>query len=110
MTSRSTWNLPAVAWLLIAAGCGGVGGDDNKPSTGPYAVQEGLRRLLDIGGQWNNLAGNAGGQAFTMTIGLAPAGAAAFPVDGTLAARSIETLGVASGGQTNTSTQTIYFS
>jgi len=45
MALRAPWILPALAWLLLAAACGG-GGDAGTPSAGPYAADDGLRRLL----------------------------------------------------------------
>ncbi len=108
MKRRIPWIVPALAWLLLAAACGGGGDGGSGPSQGPYAANEGFRRLLVFGGSWN-LHGNAAGQPFTMTLAFAPAPIAPFPVDGTLASRSVQTLSLTSGGLTSTSTETIYY-
>jgi hypothetical protein len=107
MALRAPWILPALAWLLLAAACGG-GGDAGTPSAGPYAADDGLRRLLVTGGRWD-LSGSAAGQPFTMTIALAPTASGPFPVTGIPAARSLQTVSVTTGGQTSTSTETIYY-
>ncbi len=105
MNKRSSWLWSAATAALLSA-CGG--GGDTTTSAGPYAVNAALGHLLVTGGSWA-MNGTANGQAFTLTMAFAPAGAGPFPVNGVMSAQSLETLTVVSAGQSNSDTETIYF-
>jgi hypothetical protein len=98
--------LAITAGLLLAA-CGG--GNDPPANTTEYAVNAAQRHLLVDGGSWtmNGVAPN--GVPFTVTLRLAPAAAGSFPVNGTTAARSVETFTIDASGQSDSVAQTIYF-
>ena len=106
MTNRTPWILSTLASLLMTA-CGGGGGDELSP--GPYAANTALHRLLVTGGTWSNLRGVANGQPFTATIAYAPAPSGLFPVTGTFAMQSIQTVAITAAGVTGSVSETIYY-
>ena len=99
------WFLSAVTAALLSA-CGG--GGTSTTSAGPYAVNAALGHLLVTGGSWT-MSGTANGQSFTLTLAFAPGPAGPFPVNGVMSAQSLQTLTVASAGQSSSGTETIYF-
>ncbi|UUX95545.1 hypothetical protein [Aquabacterium sp. J223] len=81
--------LLALAATLTACGGGGGGGGaaPAAPAAGTYNVQAAFRNVLSTGGTWN-LPDRSNATA-TYTVSIAPAAAAAFPLNGTTYARSV---------------------
>lgn len=108
MKNFRNFALCAVAIAGLAA-CGGGGGDDAPPAAAAYAVNAAQRHLLTDGGSWTMNGTGPNGQAFTVTMNFAPLTTGAFPLNGNIAARSLETFTVQAAGQSDSAAQTIYF-
>lgn len=104
--SRRSWLLAATAALLLAA-CGG--GGDAPPAAVAYAVNAAQRHLLTDGGSWTMNGTGPNGHAFTVTMTFAPLTAGPFALNGSTAARSLESFTVQAAGQSDSEAQTIYF-
>lgn len=103
---RRSWLLSATAALLLAA-CGG--GGDAPPAEAAYAVNAAQRHLLTDGGSWTMNGTGPNGQAFTITMTFAPLTAGPFALNGSTAARSLQTIIVQAAGQSDSEAQTVYF-
>jgi hypothetical protein len=121
-TKKTLRSLPFAVALLLAAcgggggggggsggGGGGGGGGGNAALATSYAVSVAQRHLLTDGGTWPMKGTGPDGSAFTLTMNYAPAAPAPFPVTGATAARSIQTLTLEAGGQSDSAATTFYF-
>lgn len=108
MRTRLSWFFSIAAALLLAA-CGGGGGDAPPPPT-QYAVNAAQGHLLTGTGSWAMNGTGSDGASYTVTMSLAPLTPGTFPVDGTPAARSAQTLAFARAGvPLGGVVETIYF-
>lgn len=107
--SRRLWVLTAFTALLsslLMAACGGGGDDTPLPTS--YAARMAWAQLLSAQRAWTMTGAGPNAQAFTITLAFDPIPDGPFPVNGTTAKRTQETVTVSSAGQTNTLMQTIY--